>query len=216
MKTALVAGSTGLIGSYLLQLLLADQQYDIVKALTRSELNISHPKLIQIKTDYKNLSDFNSELNADDVFCCLGTTMAKAKSKEKFREVDYEFPLKLAKEAFERGAKQFLVISALGADKNSSIYYNRVKGELEDVISKLNFHSIHIFRPSLLLGPRTESRPGEEAAKLFYKIFWFLLPDKYKAIHAQKVAKAMIHFAANKQNGIFIHESREMQHYQLG
>jgi uncharacterized protein YbjT (DUF2867 family) len=121
--------------------------------------------------------------------------------------------LKLAALTSQLGAKQFLLVSALGADKKSSVYYNRVKGELEDAVSKLDFQTIHIFRPSLLLGPRAEKRPGEEAAKLFYKIFWFLLPDKYKAIHAEKVAKAMRHFAISEQKGVFIHESREMQHY---
>jgi uncharacterized protein YbjT (DUF2867 family) len=213
MKTALVAGSTGLIGSYLLQFLLASDRYDQIKAATRTDLGISHPKLIQIRIDYTKLESYASELKADDVFCCLGTTMAKARSKEKFREVDYEFPLRLANEAFHSGAKQFLIVSALGADKKSSIYYNRVKGELEHSVSRLDFQAIHMFRPSLLLGPRTERRPGEEAAKLFYKIFWFMLPDKYKAVHAKKVAKAMLHYAALEQKGVFIHESREMQNF---
>jgi uncharacterized protein YbjT (DUF2867 family) len=213
MKTALVAGSTGLIGSYLLEILLESERYDRVKAATRSDLAISHPKLVQIRIDYSKLESYTPELKADDVFCCLGTTMAKAKSKEKFREVDYEFPLKLANEASRHGAKQFLIVSALGADKKSSVYYNRVKGELEHSVSRLDFQAIHMFRPSLLLGPRAEKRPGEEAAKLFYKIFWFMLPDKYKAIHAKKVAKAMVHYAAVEQKGVFIHESREMQNF---
>jgi uncharacterized protein YbjT (DUF2867 family) len=213
MKTALVAGSTGLIGSQLLQILLESNRYDQVKAATRSDLPVTHPRLVQVKVNYAALEAHAQELKADDIFCCLGTTMAKAKSKEKFREVDLEFPVKLAKLTFGLDAKQFLMVSALGADKKSSIYYNRIKGELEEVVSKLHFQAIHIFRPSLLLGPRAESRPGEEAAKLFYKIFWFLLPDKYKAIHFEKVAKAMLHYAALEQKGVFIHESREMQHF---
>jgi uncharacterized protein YbjT (DUF2867 family) len=211
MKTALVAGSTGLIGSQLLEILLNSDRYSVVKAATRSDLSISHPKLVQIKIDYSQLESYASELQADDVFCCLGTTMAKARSREKFREVDFEFPLRLARITTGLGAKQFLVVSALGADKKSSIYYNRVKGELEEAISGLKFEAIHIFRPSLLLGPRAEARPGEDAAKLFYRIFWFLLPDKYKAIDSQKVAAAMLHYATREQHGVFIHESREMQ-----
>jgi uncharacterized protein YbjT (DUF2867 family) len=139
--------------------------------------------------------------------------MAKARSKEKFRQVDYTFPLTLATITHKQGAKQFLVVSALGADKRTSIYYNRVKGELEEAVAAFDFEALHIFRPSLLLGARAERRPGEEAAKVFYKIFWFLLPDKYKAIHSKKVAKAMLHFAAREQQGIFIHESRELQHF---
>lgn len=213
MKTALVAGSTGLIGQYVLQLLLASNRYDKVKAATRSDLSISHPKLVQIKIDYADLESYQEELKADDVFCCLGTTMAKARSKEKFREVDFTFPLALAKITFELGATQFLLVSALGADKDSSIFYNKVKGELEEAMLNFDFQAVHIFRPSLLLGPRAETRPGEDAAKAFYKVFWFLLPDKYKAIHAEKVAKSMLHFAAREQKGVFIHESREMQHF---
>jgi uncharacterized protein YbjT (DUF2867 family) len=213
MRIALVAGSTGLIGSQVLELLLASNRYDEVKALTRSDLSIQHPRLVQVKVDFRRLEDVKNALKANDVFCCLGTTMAKARSEEKFREVDYTYPLELARITAEQGAKQFLVISALGADKHSSIYYNRVKGDLEDAVSGVDFHAIHIFRPSLLLGPRTEHRPAEDAAKIFYRIFWFLLPDKYKAIHSSKVAKAMLHFAAQDHHGVFIHESRELQRF---
>jgi uncharacterized protein YbjT (DUF2867 family) len=212
MKTALVAGSTGLIGHQLLKLLLASNRYDKVTALTRSELDISHPKLVQLKVDYTKLELHKDHLKADDVFCCLGTTMAKARTKEKFYQVDFTFPLMLAKIATAHHAEQFLLVSALGADKHASIYYNRVKGELEEAVATLNFQSIHIFRPSLLLGPRSESRPGEDAAKIFYKIFWFLIPPKYKAIPSEQVSKAMLYFAAREQKGIFIHESRELQH----
>jgi uncharacterized protein YbjT (DUF2867 family) len=212
MKTALVAGSTGLIGHQLIKLLLASNRYDKVKALTRSELEISHPKLVQLKVDYTKLESYKEDLKADDVFCCLGTTMAKARTKEKFYQVDYTFPFLLSQMSSAQQTKQFLLVSALGADRHASIYYNRVKGELEEAITKLNFQSIHIFRPSLLLGPRAESRPGEDAAKIFYKIFWFLIPDKYKAIRSEQVARAMLHFATREQKGIFIHESRELQH----
>jgi uncharacterized protein YbjT (DUF2867 family) len=213
MKTALVAGSTGLIGQYVLQLLLASNRYDKVKAVVRSELHLSHPKLVQIRINYADLEKHKEELKADDVFCCLGTTMAKARSKEKFREVDFTFPLSLAKATLEQEATQFLIVSALGADKDSSIFYNKVKGELEEELIKFNFRVVHIFRPSLLLGPRGEKRAGEDAAKVVYKVFGFLLPDKYKAIHGEKVAKAMLHFASLEQKGVFIHESREMQHF---
>lgn len=211
MKIALVAGGTGLVGNQLLKLLLATNRYDKVKAITRTDIDISHPKLVQIKADYAKLESCRDDLKADDVFCCLGTTMAKARTKEKFYQVDYSFPLMLAQIAASQQAQQFLLVSALGADKHATIFYNRVKGELEEAVSKLNFSGIHIFRPSLLLGPRTESRPGEEAAKIFYRIFWFLIPGKYKAIQSEQVAKAMLYFAAQEQKGIFIHESRELQ-----
>lgn len=213
MRTALIAGSTGLVGQQLLQLLLKSDRYSTVKAITRSQLRIEDPKLVQIVTDYKNLDSLADQLAADDIFCCLGTTMSKAGSKEKFREVDYSFPLALSNIAKKTGAKQFLIVSALGASVKSSVYYNRVKGEMEEAILKFDFSAIHIFRPSLLLGIRGEKRPGEDLAKAFYKIFWFLIPDKFKAIESGKVAKAMLYFARREQQGKFIHESREMQHF---
>jgi uncharacterized protein YbjT (DUF2867 family) len=216
MRTALLAGSTGLIGRELLRLLLNNERYDVVKALTRTKLDISHPKLVEIKVDYANLESVKSQLQTDDVFCCLGTTMAKAKTKQKFREIDFAYPLALAKLLKEVGAKQFLLVSALGADRQSSVYYNQVKGELEDAINQIDFDAIHIFRPSLLLGLREEKRAGEDAAKVVYKIFWFLIPDKYKAIEAVKVAQAMEYYAQRDQKGKFVHESREMQNLPSG
>jgi uncharacterized protein YbjT (DUF2867 family) len=216
MRTALLAGSTGLIGSQLLRLLLNNPRYDVVKALTRSTLDITHPKLVEIKVDYSKLEEVKSQLQADDVYCCLGTTMAKAKTKKKFREIDFVYPLSLATIAKELGTKQFLLVSALGADKRSSIYYNQVKGEIEDAVSKIDFEAVHIFRPSLLLGMREEKRAGEDAAKIVYRIFWFMIPDKYKAIEAIKVAQAMEFYAAREQKGDFIHESREMQNLPSG
>jgi uncharacterized protein YbjT (DUF2867 family) len=216
MRTALLAGSTGLIGKQLLQILLDSDRYDVVKALTRTQLDISHPKLTVIKVDYSKLEDSKSVLQADDVFCCLGTTMAKAKTKKKFREIDFVYPLSLAKIVKELGAKQFMLVSALGADKRASVYYNHVKGELEEALAPLGFEALHIFRPSLLLGLREEKRPGEDAAKIVYRIFWFLIPDKYKAIDAVKVAQAMEYYAMREQKGTFIHESREMQNLPSG
>jgi len=213
MKTALVAGSTGLIGSQLLQLLLNSDCYAKVIALTRQDLPLLHPKLVQVKVDFGKLGEYNDELKADDVFCCLGTTMAKAGSKENFNQVDFYFPLLLAKTSYSRGGRQFLIVSALGADTDSSIYYNRVKGEMEEAVSQVGFETLHIFRPSLLLGPRTEKRSGEDAAKFFYKFFGFLIPKKYKAIDALKVARAMLHVAIVETKGTHIHESGDLQQY---
>jgi uncharacterized protein YbjT (DUF2867 family) len=188
-------------------------RYDKVIALVRQELVISDPKLTQVKTDFKNLEELGKELKADDVFCCLGTTMAKAGSKQKFMEVDLDFPVMLAKVSRKNRAKQFLIVSALGADKTSSIFYNQVKGKMEDAVSDMGFSAIHFFRPSLLLGNRSESRPGENAAKIVYSVFWFLIPRKYKAIESDKVARAMQYFAGREQTGVFYHESEELHHF---
>jgi len=212
MKTALIAGSTGLIGSQLLELLLASSRYDKVVALTRKPLPV-HSKLVQIKMEPDTINELNQELRADDVFCCLGTTMAKAGSKENFYQVDFHYPFLLAKSAFTLGAKQYLLVSSLGANKNSLVYYSRVKGEVEEAVAFIDFQTVHIFRPSFLSGPRTEVRPGEEAAKLFYKIFGFIIPKKYKGLESIKVARAMLHFASQDQEGKFIHESGELQEF---
>lgn len=210
MKTALVAGSTGLIGAQLLELLLASNRYGKVVAITRKDLP-EHPKLTQVKMEMGKISELNEELKAEDVFCCLGTTRAKAGSKEKFYEVDFHYPFLLAKKSFTLGAKQYLLVSSLGANKNSFVYYSRVKGEVEEAVASTDFQAVHIFRPSFLSGPRTEVRPGEEAAKRFFKIFGFMIPKKYKGLESIKVARAMLHFASQDQKGRFIHESDVLQ-----
>ena len=212
-KTALIAGSTGLIGSQLLQLLLDSDRYSHVIALTRQDLPLQHSKLTQLKIDFSKLGESLDDFAADDIYCCLGTTMAKAGTKENFYQVDFYYPLLLAKSGKQRGAKQYMLVSALGADKNSSIYYNQVKGEIEEAVTKEHFEATHIFRPSLLLGDRSEQRTGEDAARIFYKIFGFLIPKKYKAIDSANVARAMLHFASQEQKGIHIHESKDLQQF---
>jgi uncharacterized protein YbjT (DUF2867 family) len=212
-KVALLAGTTGLIGSQLLDLLLQSSDYEKVIAISRKPLDKVHPKLTNLVCELNQLQNHVSELKADDVFCCLGTTMKNAKTKEAFRAVDYDAPLALAKIAKENGAKQYLIISALGANKDSSIFYNKVKGEVEEAIAQIGFDSFHIFQPSLLTGPRKEQRTGEEAAQVFYKIFGFLIPKKYAAIESIKVARAMVAFAKEEKKGRFVHSSKELHEF---
>jgi len=209
-RVALVAGSTGLIGSQLLELLLNDSAYSKVIALSRKPLSISNPKLENVVVEASDFKD-HSAFKADDVFCCLGTTIKQAKTKEAFRKIDFDYPLTLATIMKANGATQFLLVSALGADKNSRIFYNQVKGEVEEAIGAVGISAYHIFRPSLLIGPRKEHRSGEDAAKVFYKIFGFIIPAKYKGIESIKVARAMLSFAKVNKPGKFIHESDEMQ-----
>lgn len=213
MKTALIAGSTGLVGSHLLQLLLNDDYYDVVKAVSRSPIRTIHPKLENIVLDFDRMKEHHDKLKADDVFCCLGTTIKKVKTKEKFRKVDFDYPLELARLTKAKGAEQYLLISALGADKKSNIFYNQVKGEVEEAISEIIFKSYHIFRPSLLMGDRKESRSGEEAGKVFFKYLGFLVPKKYRGIDSSKVARAMYAIARQRLQGLHIHESKILQTY---
>jgi len=213
MRTALIAGATGLIGKQLLNDLLASSYYDVIKAVTRKPVGITHPKLINIVTDFDDLQTRAEALKADDVFCCLGTTIRQAGSQKQFRKVDYDYPVTLAEVTKAEGASQYLLVSALGAKASSSIFYNRVKGETEQAIRNVGFDALHIFRPSLLLGERTEHRAGEEAAKKFYSFFNWLFPKKYKGIEGRKVARAMVEVAGQSRKGMFVYESAALQDY---
>jgi uncharacterized protein YbjT (DUF2867 family) len=146
-KTALLAGATGLIGSHLLPLLLASERYSKVIVLGRRPLTQVHPKLVQVVTNLNQLEARRLQLIADDVYCCLGTTMQQAGSKEAFYQVDFQYVVQLAALASSNFAAQFMVVSSLGADAESRVYYNRVKGEMEAAVRQASFRAIHIFRP---------------------------------------------------------------------
>ncbi len=210
-RTALLAGATGLVGNALLKKLLADPFYTKVKVITRRSLDLSHPKMSEILTSFDDLEKFKNEIQGNDVFCCLGTTMKKAGSKKAFYRVDHTYVFELARLAKENGAESFLLVSALGAAKKSPVYYNRVKGEIEDDLSKLGYESLFIFRPSLLLGDRQEQRAGEDVAKNVYRVINPILPAKYKAIQASDVAGAMLNTAKNSGPGIRIILSDEIR-----
>lgn len=210
MKTALIAGATGLVGGKLLELLLQSTRYEKVIAITRQPIGITHSKLDNVISNIDQLLEHRDKLIADDVYCCVGTTIRKAGTQEAFKKVDFDFPLSLAQLTLQSGATQYLVVSALGADVNSKFYYNRIKGEVEQALKKVGFPTLHVFRPSLLLGQRTEDRAGEDAAKFFFKWFGFLVPKKYKAIEAGQVAAVMLKEAAKDLRGEFTHESSAM------
>ncbi|HEY8512029.1 MAG TPA: oxidoreductase [Cyclobacteriaceae bacterium] len=212
-KIALVAGATGLTGGQLVTTLLDDPRYSVVKAITRKPLTRVHPKLENAVIDFERIHSYTDELKADDVFCCLGTTMKAAGSKEAFERVDYYYPVALAERAKALGATQFLLMSSLGASKNSAFYYSRVKGMAEETIAGIGYHALHIMRPSLLVGPREEYRRGEAAAKWFFRTFGTFVPSKYKAIASIKVARAMVHFANSGMTGVHIHESASLQKF---
>lgn len=213
MKTAVIAGATGLVGSELLVQLLADDRYDKVIALSRRDFSIDHPRLEKRIANLREPETALEGTRPDVVFCCLGTTMAKAGSKENFREVDFAYPVALARATHALGARRYLLVSALGADRKSRIYYNQVKGDVEAVIRDVGFQAYHVFRPSLLLGSRDEKRAGEDTAKTLYKVLGFLIPRKFKPIQARTVARAMLVAASSPETGFFIHESGEMQQY---
>ena len=211
-KTALLAGATGLIGSHLLPLLLASERYSKVLVVGRRPLPQVHPKLVQIVTDFDQLEEHRLRLIADDVFCCLGTTLRQAGSKQAFYKVDYLYVVQLAALAASNFAAQFMVVSSLGADAESRVYYSRVKGEMEAAVRQTPFRAIHIFRPSLLLGNRAAPRLGERltAAALALMRPLLLGPLRaYRAVPAATVAVAMLRAAEDDGGGIRVHESTE-------
>jgi uncharacterized protein YbjT (DUF2867 family) len=159
-KSALLVGATGLVGSFVLDQLLQDPSYDSVVVLSRKPLNNNNPKLKEVIVNFDEPDKYSKDIKADVVFCCLGTTIKAAGSQEAFRKVDYEYPLQVAEIAKQNGTSTFLIITALGSSKSSIIFYNRVKGEVEEAIGKLNFDAFHILQPSLIIGERKESRTG--------------------------------------------------------
>lgn len=208
-KTALLAGATGLIGSALLPTLLASERYARVIVVGRRTVEMQHPKLAQVVTDLGQLEAERLRLIADDVYCCLGTTMRQAGSKEAFYEVDFLYVVKLAALTAANFAAQFLVVSSLGADADSVFYYNKVKGEMEAAVRQTPFRAIHIFRPSLLLGARARPRLGERLSGLLLRLVGPLLRgswQKYRAISAEAVARAMLRAAEDDGGGVRVHE----------
>lgn len=214
MARALIAGATGLVGSRLLDLLLQSNDYTQVVALSRKPMSHAFPRFVNVVVDYDHLDRQASELKGDDVFCCLGTTIKQAGSQAAFRKVDLEYPLSLAKVTCGQGARQFLLVTAMGSSKGSSIFYNRVKGEVEDAIAAVGFPAFHIFRPSMLLGDRKEKRGGEFIGKVVMTALDFVIPANFKAIQADRVACAMLTTAQKRQEGIHIHSSGELQRYE--
>ena len=212
-KTALLAGATGLIGSQLLPLLLATERYSKVITVGRTALQIAHPKLTQVVTDLDKLQDVRLQLIADDVFCCLGTTLRQAGSKEAFHKVDFLYVMTLAALTAGNFASQFMVISSLGADAESRWYYSRVKGQMEESVRQMPFRTIHIFRPSLLLGLRVQPRLGEQLSAVMLGVLRPLLRGsllKYRPVQAATVAAAMLRAAEDDGGGLRVHLSNEI------
>ena len=215
MATALIAGGSGLVGGFLLQQLLAAPEYDRVVAVARRPLEIEHPKLTQVTTEFAALRELKWPLAGDDAFCCLGTTIKKAGSREAFRAVDQGAVLAFAWAAQQGGAKRFFHVSSMGADATSRFFYTRVKGETDHALEVMDFATLGIFRPSLLVGPRREYRLGERLSAVGLAISEpFLIGRwrKFRAIQAEVVARAMLRASFGRgARGTLIFRSDEIQ-----
>ncbi|WP_405154996.1 oxidoreductase [Paenibacillus sp. FSL K6-0108] len=210
-RQALVIGATGLVGGLLVRSLLQNPAYGRVRVLVRRPLKWEHPKLEQHVVDWEQLTEHKDLFrDIDDLYCCLGTTIKKAGSQEKFRQVDFHYPVEAAKLAKEQGVSQMLVISSMGADAGSRVFYSRTKGEMEEALSAIGFRSLHIFRPSLILGDRKEKRLGEQLAA---RVMTFLdgwmkgRVDKYRAIQASTIARAMMNIAFVQTHGNHVYSN---------
>ena len=207
-RTAVIAGASGLVGGYCLRALLDRPEYDHVRTIGRRPLPLTHEKLDQQTSDFDDLRTLDIPAGAD-VFCALGTTLRKAGSKAAFRKVDLEYPKALAERAIACGAQQFLLVSSVGADARSRNFYLHVKGETERTIGAMPFRAVHIFRPGFLLGSRGEDRPGERIAAALLPRLEFLLRgnwQKYRAIPAEIVGRAMPAAAMRSERGICVYE----------
>ncbi|MBN2079061.1 MAG: oxidoreductase [Spirochaetes bacterium] len=211
-KRAVLIGATGLVGNALLRHLLSIDLYDAVFALVRRDLNCEHERLVRHIVNFNRLEDHRGLFAVDDVFCCLGTTKAKAGSREAFRIVDYDYPVRASRIARSMGARRFFIVTAIGARPDSPFFYNRVKGEVEREIASAGFEATHIFRPSLLLGERAERRPGEDFAQFMAPLMRLVMRGPlrdYLPVRAEDVARAMVRAAGGSAGGVVIHESRE-------
>ena len=210
-QRVLLIGATGLVGSNILRLLVKDNTIGEVRALTRRSLQSKDktPVVKELITDFVTLQEHPEWFEVDIVFCALGTTIAKARTKEAFKRVDFDYPLIVAKAARSKGASHFLMVSAVGANPRSRFFYNRVKGELEEAILSLGYPSVTIARPSLLLGDRQEYRFGELIAK---KISW-LFPSPWAGVEAKQVASALVQAAHQPAVGVTILDNRTMRSF---
>lgn len=195
-KKVILLGATGLTGSILLQRLLDDERIEKVITFNRSALQRTHPKLTSIQTDLYQLEQQADAFYADVVFCCIGTTKAKTPDQNEYRKIDYGIPLAAAKLCKQNGIPRLIVISALGANPESPVFYNRLKGEMEKAVLAQKLPLTYILQPSLIAGNRQEIRTGEWVGKQVARLINpFLIGGlrKYRSIHPEDIARAMLY-----------------------
>ena len=210
-KSITVLGSTGLVGLEFLRSI-SRGDYTAVTAITRRDIpELSGRSFVrQARHDFQDLEKLRPDVGSDVLICTLGTTIKTAGSQERFIEVDHDIPLTLAKMAFEEGCQTFILVSSMGADASSKIFYSRVKGQLEQALKQVGFHQLHIIRPSMLLGDRQESRQGEFIGKLIMQPLGFLIPWQYKPIHASTVAAKIKQLSTAEDHGVRFWSGKEL------
>ena len=208
MRSVLVIGATGLVGSECIRLLVEDPTCSRIVVVARSPrpASLDSQKIEWNQCSFDELAVHPEYFEVDQIICAMGTTVRKTPSRDEYRKIDYEYPLTAARLGRQLGARHFLVVTALGADSRSPIFYNRLKGEVEDSLMKLDYPSLTIARPSVLVGDRKESRRSE---KLAWK-FGFLMPKKYKPVQVASVARALVNAARLDLPGVRISQNKDI------
>ena len=207
-KQVTLFGATGLIGSYLLKFLLKDSDIHLINVVGRNPFHLQHDKINNIVIDFEDVSSIsNSITGSEAVFVSIGTTMSKVNGdKIKYKSVDFDIIFNIANACKQKNINQFIYVSSLGANANSSNFYLRLKGEIDEAVAKLNLNSTSVFRPSVLLGKRNESRPGEKIMQFVMPLLDFMIPSNSKAIKAEDVAKSMLNTTKNYKTGLHIYQ----------
>jgi uncharacterized protein YbjT (DUF2867 family) len=213
-KTITIIGASGLIGNEVLQLAMENKEIERITIFVRKSLHLNNPKLIEVITDFKNLNDLETKINGDALICCLGTTRKKTPNLEEYKKIDFDLTINLAQIAKKQNIEQVHLISAIGADSKSKIFYNRLKGETEVALINIGFPQTIIYRPSLLIGKRNEYRFGELLAQKLSPIFDLLLIGslkKYHSISASDIAKTIVNRVLRKGQKVEVLEYNEIQ-----
>ena len=207
-KQVTLFGATGLIGSHLLEFLLKDSDIHLINVVGRNPFHLQHDKINNIVIDFEDVSSIsNSITGSEAVFVSIGTTMSKVNGdKIKYKSVDFDIIFNIANACKQKNINQFIYVSSLGANANSSNFYLRLKGEIDEAVAKLNLNSTSVFRPSVLLGKRNESRPGEKIMQFVMPLLDFMIPSNSKAIKAEDVAKSMLNTTKNYKTGLHIYQ----------
>ena len=212
-KQVTLFGATGLIGGYLLEFLLKDSDIHLINLVGRKPFHLQHDKINNIVIDFEDFSSIlNSVSGSEIVFVSIGTTMSKVNGdKQKYKSIDFDIIFNIAKACKQKNVRQLNYVSSLGANSNSSNFYLRLKGEIDEAIVELNLNSTSVFRPSVLLGKRNESRPGEKILQFVMPLLDFMIPSDSKAIKAEDVAKSMLNNSKNYKSGFHIFQYNQIK-----
>jgi uncharacterized protein YbjT (DUF2867 family) len=212
-KKAIIVGASGLIGSNLLNMLLAQPEYNEVLVVSRKKNKIKNKKITQLIVEFEHLDEYAAQITGDVLFCCLGTTKAITPDLVEYRKIDHDYPVKLAEIALQNGISQYHFVSAIGANSASSNFYTSMKGDAEEALKKVGLKSLQIYEPSILIGNRKKSRPLERIAGIVMRIISPLLLGslkKYRPIKAIDVARAMFKQSLKNKKGVYTYTSDQI------